>query len=175
MQKTHKLILGSIFIFTATTALIIESPSDLSMFRKKSVLAAANDNESTANSKQKWTNPFSVAVLRLKVTEPRFSSSLNGEKRPGRFDCAGCGTQLFTSEAKYDSGSGWPSFTRPVSEGSVILKTEWGGRNEVSCRKCGGHQGHVFPDGPSAARGGTGMRYCVNGLALDFSAAPSDE
>lgn len=118
-------------------------------------------------------NPFRTAVLRLKATEPRFLSGLNREKRRGVFFCAGCGAPLFSSEDKYESGSGWPAFTRPSSEGALDLKREWDGRVEVRCAKCGGHQGHVFPDGPSVLKGGTGERYCVNGLALSF--VPQEE
>ena len=121
-----------------------------------------------------FADPFAFAVLRLKATEPRFSSRLNGEKRPGSYACAGCGLLLFKSEDKYESGSGWPAFTRPAEASSVVPKLEWGGRVEVTCARCGGHQGHAFPDGPSPAKGGTGKRFCINGCALNFVALESE-
>ena len=105
-------------------------------------------------------------VLREHGTEPPGSSPLNHEKRDGTFACAGCGQPLFTADTKYESGSGWPSFFKPL-ENSVETTTDRSHgmtRVEVHCKNCGGHLGHVFPDGPQP----TGMRYCMNGLALDF-------
>jgi peptide-methionine (R)-S-oxide reductase len=105
-------------------------------------------------------------VLRKHGTEPPGSSPLNAEKRAGTFKCAACGQSLFSSETKFESGSGWPSFWRPIEEAvaettdSSLFMT----RTEVHCARCQGHLGHVFPDGP----GPTGMRYCMNGLALEF-------
>ena len=110
--------------------------------------------------------PPQYKVLREHGTEPPGSSPLNHEKREGTFTCAGCGEPLFTADTKYESGSGWPSFFRPL-ENSVETTTDrsYGmTRVEVHCKNCGGHLGHVFPDGPQP----TGMRYCMNGLALGF-------
>jgi len=107
-------------------------------------------------------------VLREEGTERPFSSPLNAEKRPGTFVCAGCGTPLFRSTAKFDSGTGWPSFFEAL-EGAVATKTDYKlgmPRTEYHCAACGGHQGHVFPDGPNP----TGLRYCNNGVALAFIA-----
>lgn len=106
-------------------------------------------------------------VLRKEDTEPPRSSSLDNEKRQGAFVCAGCGHHLFSSDHKYDSGTGWPSFYKPVSEGAVGTRTDYKliwPRTEVHCANCGGHLGHVFEDGPKP----TGLRYCINGVALDF-------
>ena len=106
-------------------------------------------------------------VLREHGTEPRGSSPLNKEKRPGTFRCAGCGEPLFLSETKFESGTGWPSFWAPLREDAVAttVDSSYGmTRTEVHCPKCGGHLGHVFPDGPEP----TGLRYCMNGLALEF-------
>ncbi|PYR22363.1 MAG: peptide-methionine (R)-S-oxide reductase [Acidobacteria bacterium] len=106
-------------------------------------------------------------VLREHGTEPRGSSPLNKEKRPGTFRCAGCGEPLFLSETKFESGTGWPSFWAPLREEAVAttVDSSYGmTRTEVHCPKCGGHLGHVFPDGPEP----TGLRYCMNGLALEF-------
>ena len=110
--------------------------------------------------------PQQYQVLRHHATEPRGSSPLNREKRTGTFKCAGCGQELFSSEAKYESGTGWPSFSRPLSEavGESVDRSLFMERTEVHCSRCGGHLGHVFPDGPAP----TGLRYCMNGVALDF-------
>jgi peptide-methionine (R)-S-oxide reductase len=113
-------------------------------------------------------SPAAYAVLRHEATERAGSSPLDKEKRKGVFACAGCGQALFRSAAKYDSGTGWPSFTAPI-KGSVGTSTDYKlglPRTEVHCSRCGGHLGHVFNDGPRP----TGKRYCMNGVALRFRA-----
>ena len=123
-------------------------------------------------SKTEWEvclTPAQYQVLREHGTERAFTSPLNVEKRNGTFMCAGCGAPLFTSDTKFDSGTGWPSFFRPV-ENAVGTSTDNGmfmARTEVHCAKCGGHLGHVFEDGPRP----TGLRYCMNGLAMKFRPA----
>jgi peptide-methionine (R)-S-oxide reductase len=110
--------------------------------------------------------PEQFQVLREHGTERRGSSPLNHEKRTGIFACAGCGTALFTSETKFESGTGWPSFYSPL-EGAIsttVDRSHGMTRVEVQCASCGGHLGHVFPDGPAP----TGMRYCMNGVAMTF-------
>lgn len=105
-------------------------------------------------------------ILRREGTEPPFSSPLNDEKRQGQFVCAGCDLPLFTSDMKFDSGTGWPSFYTTLP-GAVETKTDFKliyPRKEYHCARCGGHQGHVFNDGPKP----TGQRWCNNGLALKF-------
>ncbi len=105
------------------------------------------------------------AVLREQDTEPSGSSPLNNEHRAGTYVCAGCDLPLYSSAAKFESGTGWPSFFEPLPNAVEVQADFW--RTEVHCRRCGGHLGHVFEDGPKP----TGMRYCVNGLALKFIAA----
>jgi peptide-methionine (R)-S-oxide reductase len=109
-------------------------------------------------------------VLREHGTEHRGSSPLNQEKRAGTFRCAGCGEPLFSSETKYESGTGWPSFLAPLEKAVATATDSSYGmtRTEVHCAKCGGHLGHVFPDGPRP----TGERYCMNGVALEFEPEP---
>lgn len=112
--------------------------------------------------------PAQYAVLREDGTERPYSSALNDEKRAGTFTCAGCDNPLFSSETKFDSGTGWPSFFRPLA-GAVEEKSDRTLgmlRTAVDCRRCGGHLGHVFDDGPAP----TGLRYCMNGVAMLFSA-----
>lgn len=112
--------------------------------------------------------PEQYHVLRQHGTERAGTSHLNREKGKGMFLCAGCGTALFSSGAKFESGSGWPSFDRPDSEAAVSEHEDASNfmqRTEVRCARCEGHLGHVFPDGP---RETTGLRYCINGAALKF-------
>ena len=108
-------------------------------------------------------------ILRKHGTEPRGSSALNREKRSGTFACAGCGRPLFSSDTKFESGTGWPSFWAPLEEavGTSTDRSLFMTRTEVHCAACGGHLGHVFPDGPAP----TGLRYCMNGVALTFDPA----
>ena len=106
-------------------------------------------------------------VLRAHGTERAGTSPLNGEKRAGTYHCAGCDLPLFSSETKYESGTGWPSFWAPLENaiGTSEDRSLFTTRTEVHCRRCGGHLGHVFEDGPPP----TGLRYCMNGVALKFA------
>ncbi len=113
--------------------------------------------------------PDAYRVLREHGTERAGTSPLNNEKRDGVFVCAGCGTELFQSDTKFESGTGWPSFFAPI-EGAIATTTDrsfFMTRTEVHCAQCGGHLGHVFPDGPRP----TGQRYCMNGVSMDFKPA----
>lgn len=114
-------------------------------------------------------DPAAYDVLRHEATERPFSSPLDSEKRAGTFVCAGCAQPLFTSDTKFDSGTGWPSFYTFIDGalGTTVDTSLFMTRTEVHCSNCGGHQGHVFEDGPPP----TGLRYCINGVALNFIAA----
>lgn len=115
-------------------------------------------------------SPSQYQVLRQHGTERAGTSPLNFEKRAGTFRCAGCGQPLFDSSAKYESGSGWPSFFAPLegAVGTTVDGSHFMVRTEVHCSGCGGHLGHVFEDGPRP----TGLRYCMNGVALKFEEKP---
>jgi peptide-methionine (R)-S-oxide reductase len=112
-------------------------------------------------------SPEQYQVLRRAGTEPAWSGKYLHVDDEGVFSCAGCGAALFSTRDKFDSGSGWPSFDRAVADGTIVERTDRSHgmvRTEITCARCGGHLCHVFPDGPTE----TGLRYCVNSLALDF-------
>ena len=123
-------------------------------------------------SDEEWRRllkPAAYNVLRHQSTERPYTSPLNNEHRKGTFACAGCDLPLFSSDTKFESGTGWPSFYKPLP-GAIETSTDHVmivARTEVHCRRCGGHLGHVFEDGPPP----TGLRYCMNGVALRFEAA----
>lgn len=136
---------------------------------------ANNQNEEMVykvnKTEDQWQEILSAEeykVLREKETEPAFSNEYNDNKKKGTYLCAACGQPLFSSEAKFDSGTGWPSFFAPLEKNSVkeVLDKSHGMiRTEVVCSNCGGHLGHLFTDGPEP----TGLRYCLNSVSLDFN------
>ena len=118
---------------------------------------------------KKVLSPAAYDVLRHQGTEMPYSSPLDMNTKNGTYSCAGCGVPLFSSNTKYDSRTGWPSFWKPLA-GAVLTQTDTSEmmiRTEVHCHSCGGHLGHVFDDGPKP----TGLRYCMNGVALQFKAS----
>lgn len=142
----------------------------LLLFNPSKVFASSKASDKFWSlSKEEWKKrlpPQAFNVLREEGTERPFSSDLNNEKRDGIFYCAGCDMPLFSSAAKFDSGTGWPSFWQPLPN-AISTKTDFKliiPRTEYHCQRCGGHQGHVFDDGPKP----TGKRYCNNGIALIF-------
>jgi len=161
------------FVFTSTTiALAGVFGTGISYARsdkdiKETDMASNIDWKSI--KKSEWKTRLTedeFYVMRKEGTEAPWSSDLNDEKRAGTFNCAACGLPLFESVTKYESGTGWPSFWKPIA-GNIGTKRDFKllvPRTEYHCKRCGAHQGHVFKDGPNP----TGLRYCNNGIALDF-------
>ena len=192
MSSMKKATLGILFVFitfcteafvTKSVSHIVTNRVDIAM--KKS--SQPSDDNAEGKIEAKTWNPLRLAVLKLGMTEPAWTSPWNYQKKEGTFSCAYCGQDLFDSNAKYDSGSGWPSFWRTSSDGLVALKREWDGRVECVCSKCDSHLGHVFMDGPvqtslpselvetiletdlkSAKNPSRLPRYCINGASLRF-------
>ena len=145
------------------------------LFQGRSSMAATERTYELVRTDAQWREaltPAQFRVLREAGTEYPHSSPLNKEKRAGTFACAGCALPLFSSQTKFESGTGWPSFWKPldnavVEESDMALGMK---RVEILCRRCGGHLGHVFEDGPPP----TGLRYCMNGLSLAFTPGTGD-
>ncbi len=161
-MNRRSLLLGGAAVLIGT-----ETMGSLSLFPAR----AAERFEVTRTDEQwrRLLTPDQYKVLRKHGTERAGSSLLDRENRTGTFVCAGCDLPVYRSADKFDSGTGWPSFTRPI-EGAVGTSEDrgWlGTRTEIHCRRCGGHLGHVFNDGPKPA----GLRYCMNGVAMKFEAA----
>ena len=140
------------------------------IFGERVARAADGGQFPISRTKDEWRQlltPVQFAVLREEATERPFRNAYFDNKAAGTYECAGCQLALFSSETKYESGTGWPSFWEPISPEVIGTKTDWKlivPRTEVHCARCGGHLGHVFNDGPRP----TGLRYCLNSAALNF-------
>ena len=171
MKKRYFLQTGAAFIGAAALSRYIPFTSKQPALTAAAQAAPDGTFEVTKTEAQ-WRevlSPEAFGVLRQHRTEAPFSSPLDKLYTAGTYSCAGCGQPLFSSETKFDSGTGWPSFYAPLENavGTAVDNTLFMRRIEVHCSRCGGHLGHVFDDGPEP----TGKRYCLNGVALSFKAA----
>jgi peptide-methionine (R)-S-oxide reductase len=159
-MKDAILVIGILFLFSCN----VRSQNDSKMNDQKK---PAYEVDKSEDEWRQFLSPVEFKILREKGTEYAFTGQFYNHKEKGTYLCAGCGNELFTSDSKYDSGCGWPSFYEPLSKekiGEFEDKSHGMVRTEIVCNKCGGHLGHVFPDGPKP----TGLRYCVNSASLDF-------
>ena len=159
LKKTRlvKLAVIAVISFLVHSAMVAQRTTDMKTEKKPTI----------EKDGQQELTPEQYRVLRECGTEPAFTGKYVNHHEDGYYHCAGCGARLFSSDTKYDSGSGWPSFYKAVADSSIIevLDKSYGMiRTEIKCGTCGGHLGHVFNDGPNP----TGLRYCVNSLSLDF-------
>jgi peptide-methionine (R)-S-oxide reductase len=160
MMNRRTILLATAGAVVAFVALRWSTPND--------AVAGPFEIEKSDDEWRRILTPAQYDILRRHGTERAGSSPLDKEKRKGVFACAGCDLPLFSSDTKFESGTGWPSFYQPLPNavGTSTDKSFFMTRTEVHCRRCGGHLGHVFEDGPPP----TGLRYCMNGLALKFLA-----
>jgi peptide-methionine (R)-S-oxide reductase len=154
-----------------TASVTVMSVVTVGAFAKSVVTASADAGFAVSHTDAEWRNlltPAQYAVLRNAGTERPYSSPLNDQHGHGVFSCAGCAQHLFSSDTKFDSGTGWPSFWKALPNAVLERSDTSAGmtRTEVLCSQCGGHLGHVFDDGPQP----TGLRYCMNGVAMTFQA-----
>ena len=171
----QRYILASIIIICFTLNACLQSPAKKqSAAHKNHVSWFVNSNGDTIHlitkTEEEWKaqlDPASYYVLREEGTERAFTGTYNNNKQKGTYTCKACGLPLFSSDTKFDSGTGWPSFYAPIDKTHVLEETDTRmgmARVEVLCHRCGGHLGHVFDDGPRP----TGLRYCMNSVSLDF-------
>ena len=164
-MKTSLLIIGLALVAAVTTALAGEQIKVYSLETADFVMS-----EQVMKTEAEWRQqltPLQYQVMREQGTERAYTSPLHNSKKHGVYRCAGCGLELFHSDDKYDSGTGWPSYYKPISKENVgfdIDRSFFVTRTEVHCIRCGSHLGHVFEDGPEP----TGLRFCINGVTLTF-------
>jgi peptide-methionine (R)-S-oxide reductase len=157
------------FVGTTVGLTAVMASTGRSGTSRAAAMKTTDERFAVTKTDEEWRStltPDQYAILRKHGTERAGTSPLNAEKRDGMFVCAGCGQPLFSSDTKFESGTGWPSFYKPL-DGAVGTTTDRSWfmvRTEVHCARCGGHLGHVFPDGPRP----TGQRYCMNGVAMKF-------
>jgi peptide-methionine (R)-S-oxide reductase len=166
MQRRQFLITTA----TAGSALLLGACSRSRAVETAAAAGTGRWNLTAAQWRQRLT-PAQFRILRQAGTESAFSSPLNANTKPGTYHCAGCDLPLYSSTTKFHSGTGWPSFYKPLPHAIATRadRSLFMSRTEVHCRRCGGHLGHVFKDGPPP----TGLRYCMNGLALSFLPGPT--
>ena len=167
IARRTALLSGARLLFGGSVAVLASACS-----RAGAAPAPAKEHFEVEMTDEQWRaklSPQAYAVLRHEATETPFTSPLNDEHRKGTFSCAGCALALFSSQTKFDSGTGWPSFWQPLPNAvnKQVDNSLGMSRDEVHCRRCGGHLGHVFDDGPKP----TGLRYCMNGVAMAFTPA----
>lgn len=170
MKRRKLLEAGTAIVGTAWLINTIKSETfSTALSTELDPMATTNEQFTVTKTDAQWREqltPEQFRVLRQHGTERAGSSPLDKVYEPGTYNCSGCGTALFTSDTKFNSGTGWPSFYAPI-EGAIATTTDrsfFMTRVEVHCGTCGGHLGHVFPDGPAP----TGQRYCMNGVSLEF-------
>lgn len=179
-MKKAAFLAGLLTVLVASVLVVLESGKDSAIVNAASQIKVFSAEKGTyvmsyevVKSKEEWKKiltPEQYHVLREKGTERAFSGKYATSHGHGVYRCAGCGLDLFRSEEKFESGTGWPSFTAPIAKENIkteVDKSWFTTRTEVLCRRCGGHLGHVFNDGPKP----TGLRYCMNSAALQFVAA----
>lgn len=164
-MKTLGLTIGLLLVVCVTTTLAAEQIKIYSLDKADYVMS-----EKVVKSDAEWRAQLSelqYEVMRREGTERAYTSSLHNSKKHGVYRCAGCGLELFHSDDKYDSGTGWPSYYKPIDKANVGFDVDTSlfmTRTEVHCARCGSHLGHVFEDGPEP----TGLRFCINGVSLTF-------
>lgn len=179
MRTTFVLVIlwGVLMLFLSSCMGQIQSPINETVSKENIMETEKSDSENMINkTDEQWKEELSedqYYILREKGTERPFTGKFNLHKEKGKYSCAGCGAELFTSDMKFDSYCGWPSFDREIEGGKIKTTKDTSHgmiRTEITCARCGGHLGHLFDDGPTE----TGMRYCVNSLSLEFVPAEKE-